>query len=159
MARGVRWPVLSRARNGHWLFRGLSHCRYARLGEWRSEGDCYNKMINMKVSVLVSGVPTACLEPRAHTPCTHAHHTMRPPAPIPAQLFWSGMHMGFLMRQQCIAAIHSKVLRLNSAAIAHVSSGHVVNLVSNDVRRFDDAMPYWMFLWAGGWARWSLFRV
>ena len=25
----------------------------------------------------------------------------------------------------------------------------VVNLVSNDVRRFDEAMPFWVFLWAG----------
>lgn len=106
-----------------------------------------------------SGVHTACPHAPAYVPCTSAHHTMRSHAPIPAQLFWSGMHMGFLMRQQCIAAIHSKVLRLNSAAIAHVSSGHVVNLVSNDVRRFDDAMPYWMFLWAGGWTRWSPFPV
>ena len=25
----------------------------------------------------------------------------------------------------------------------------VVNLVSNDVRRFDESMPYWTFLWCG----------
>ena len=25
----------------------------------------------------------------------------------------------------------------------------IVNLVSNDVRRFDDAMPFWSFLFAG----------
>ena len=25
----------------------------------------------------------------------------------------------------------------------------IVNLVSNDVRRFDDAMPFWPFLYAG----------
>jgi hypothetical protein len=25
----------------------------------------------------------------------------------------------------------------------------IVNLVSNDVRRFDDAMPFWVFLWGG----------
>ena len=24
-----------------------------------------------------------------------------------------------------------------------------MNLVSNDVRRFDDAMPFWAFLWVG----------
>ena len=24
-----------------------------------------------------------------------------------------------------------------------------MNLVSNDVRRFDEAMPFWVFLWAG----------
>ncbi|PNH08970.1 hypothetical protein TSOC_004424 [Tetrabaena socialis] len=46
-----------------------------------------------------------------------------------------GMRAGFTMRQQAIAAIHSKVLRLNSASVSALSTGHVVNLVSNDVRR------------------------
>lgn len=27
--------------------------------------------------------------------------------------------------------------------------GQVVNLVSNDVRRFDDSAVFWVFLWAG----------
>jgi hypothetical protein len=45
------------------------------------------------------------------------------------------MRSGLNMRTMCIAAIHSKALRLNSSSIAHVSQGHVVNLVSNDVRR------------------------
>ena len=30
-----------------------------------------------------------------------------------------------------------------------MSPSQVVNLVSNDVRRFDDAGPYFTFLWAG----------
>ncbi|GLC33196.1 hypothetical protein PLESTB_000360400 [Pleodorina starrii] len=64
------------------------------------------------------------------------------------QLFWIGMRTGFSMRQQAVSAIHAKVLRLNSAAVGALSSGHVVNLVSNDVRRFDDVMPFWIFLWA-----------
>lgn len=29
----------------------------------------------------------------------------------------------------------------------HAVCAQVTNLVSNDVRRFDDAMPYWCFLW------------
>ncbi|DBA75192.1 TPA: hypothetical protein ACH3X1_010497 [Trebouxia sp. C0004] len=60
-----------------------------------------------------------------------------------------GMHGGFMMRQQAISAIHAKMLRLNSASIAAVSVGKVVNLVSNDVRRFDDIGPYYMHIWAG----------
>ncbi|GIL76011.1 hypothetical protein Vretifemale_5752, partial [Volvox reticuliferus] len=64
------------------------------------------------------------------------------------QLFWIGTRCGFKMRQQAISAIHAKVLRLNSAAVNVLSTGHVVNLVSNDVRRFDDVMPFWIFLWA-----------
>lgn len=62
--------------------------------------------------------------------------------------FWVGMRLGFVMRQQVVAAIHSKVLRLNSASVAHASTGHVVNLASNDVRRFDDALPFWVYSWS-----------
>lgn len=54
-----------------------------------------------------------------------------------------GMHSGFTMRQQAVAAVHSKLLRLNSAAISAISSGHVVNLVSNDVRRQVHAHIHW----------------
>ncbi len=38
------------------------------------------------------------------------------------------MHMGFMMRQQAISAIHAKVLRLNSASIAAVSVGQVCTI-------------------------------
>jgi ATP-binding cassette subfamily C (CFTR/MRP) protein 4 len=64
------------------------------------------------------------------------------------QFFWVGMRMGFTMRQQIVAAIHQKVLRLNSASVVHANTGHIVNLASNDVRRFDDAVPFWLFIWA-----------
>jgi ABC-type multidrug transport system fused ATPase/permease subunit len=50
---------------------------------------------------------------------------------------------------QAIAAVHDKLLRLNSATFNHVSTGQIVNLVSNDVRRFDDFGTFWMFAWAG----------
>jgi hypothetical protein len=40
---------------------------------------------------------------------------------------------------QAMAAVQAKVLRLNSTAISDVTNGKIVNLVSNDVRRFDDA--------------------
>ena len=35
------------------------------------------------------------------------------------------MHVGFTMRQECIAAVQAKVLRLNSAAISSVTTGKV----------------------------------
>eukprot|EP00878_Enallax_costatus_P014214 GHUV01014868.1.p1 GENE.GHUV01014868.1~~GHUV01014868.1.p1 ORF type:complete len:677 (+),score=122.01 GHUV01014868.1:181-2211(+) len=65
------------------------------------------------------------------------------------QFFWVGMLMGFTMRQQVVAAIHAKVLRLNSAAVAHANSGTIINLASNDVRRFDEGFSFWLFCWAG----------
>ncbi|GMH35448.1 hypothetical protein BSKO_03316 [Bryopsis sp. KO-2023] len=65
------------------------------------------------------------------------------------RFFLQGCLMGFRMRQMLIAAIHSKVLRLNTASVAHLTSGQVVNLISNDVRRFDDAMPFLVFVILG----------
>lgn len=52
-------------------------------------------------------------------------------------------------RAQAIAIVQEKLLRLNTATLSGLSSGQVVNLVSNDVRRFDDFGPFWVFLWAG----------
>ncbi|KAL4420399.1 hypothetical protein ABPG75_010055 [Micractinium tetrahymenae] len=62
------------------------------------------------------------------------------------QLFWYGMRMGFDMRQQAVAAVQAKVLRLNSVAVADQTAGKIVNLVSNDVRRFEDALLSYNFL-------------
>ena len=39
-----------------------------------------------------------------------------------------GMKCGFTMRQQVVAAIHAKVLRLNSAAVGHANIGRIINL-------------------------------
>jgi hypothetical protein len=38
------------------------------------------------------------------------------------------MKCGFTMRQQVVAAIHAKVLRLNSAAVGHANIGRIINL-------------------------------
>jgi hypothetical protein len=38
------------------------------------------------------------------------------------------MRIGFAMRQQSIAAVYSKALRLNSSSIAYVSPGKVMRL-------------------------------
>lgn len=50
---------------------------------------------------------------------------------------------------QAIAAVQEKLLRLNGATLGHLSTGRIVNLVSNDVRRFDEVGPFWVFIWAG----------
>ena len=51
------------------------------------------------------------------------------------QLFWVGTRMGLGMKQQAVAAVHEKLLRLNGATLGHLSRGQIVNLVSNDVQR------------------------
>lgn len=48
-----------------------------------------------------------------------------------------------------IGAVHAKVLRMNTSHVAHITSGKVVNLISNDVRRCDDAIPFFIHLIAG----------
>lgn len=65
------------------------------------------------------------------------------------QLFWRGMRAGMQMRLQSIAAVQAKLLRLNAATVSDVTAGRVVNLVSNDVRRFDEAGTFWVFLIGG----------
>jgi ATP-binding cassette subfamily C (CFTR/MRP) protein 4 len=65
------------------------------------------------------------------------------------QLFWRGMRMGMNARLQAIGAIEAKTLRLNAAAVADVTGGKIVNVVSNDVRRFDEAGTFWVFLIGG----------
>lgn len=65
------------------------------------------------------------------------------------QTFWRGMRMGMQMRIQAIAAVESKVLRLTGASVSDAVGGRIVNLVSNDVRRFDDACTFWPFLICG----------
>lgn len=53
--------------------------------------------------------------------------------------------MGFRMRQLLIAAVHSKALKLKSSYVSSVTAGKAVNLISNDVRRCDDAAPFLIY--------------
>jgi hypothetical protein len=43
------------------------------------------------------------------------------------QTFWIGMRFGFHMRTQMMAAVHAKVLRLNSKAISSITTGQVTD--------------------------------
>lgn len=44
-----------------------------------------------------------------------------------------------------VGAVHAKLLRLNSSSVAKITTGHVVNLASNDVQRLNEASLYWHF--------------
>ncbi|GAX82139.1 hypothetical protein CEUSTIGMA_g9567.t1 [Chlamydomonas eustigma] len=63
-------------------------------------------------------------------------------------LYFLGYRMGILQKVQVTAAVHTKLLRLNLASITAISAGQVVNLVSNDARRFDDYAQHlpWLVL-------------
>ncbi|KAI9335963.1 P-loop containing nucleoside triphosphate hydrolase protein [Obelidium mucronatum] len=59
----------------------------------------------------------------------------------------ASMRTGMQMRIAFIAAIYKKCLTLSTS---HTSStGLIVNLVSNDVQRFEDVAPFGHFIWLG----------
>jgi ABC-type multidrug transport system fused ATPase/permease subunit len=65
------------------------------------------------------------------------------------QLFFRGYRNGLRMRAAAVCAVQAKALRLSAAAAAAVSQGTLVNLVSNDVRRFEEFGIFWVFLVTG----------
>ncbi|XP_003399081.1 ATP-binding cassette sub-family C member 4 isoform X1 [Bombus terrestris] len=54
---------------------------------------------------------------------------------------------GMKMRIACCSLIYRKILRLSENSLSQISSGQVVNLLSNDVSRFDELTYYLNFLW------------
>ncbi|KAK1124889.1 hypothetical protein K0M31_006239 [Melipona bicolor] len=59
---------------------------------------------------------------------------------------WS-QEMGMKIRVACCSLIYRKILRLGKGALIQMSAGQVVNLLSNDVSRFDELCCYLNFLW------------
>ena len=51
------------------------------------------------------------------------------------------------IRSICVSALFKKVLRLQQAMLHKISIGHVINLVSNDVYKFDIGILYWNYIW------------
>ncbi|XP_030554771.1 probable multidrug resistance-associated protein lethal(2)03659 [Drosophila novamexicana] len=59
------------------------------------------------------------------------------------------MHLAMKMRVAVSSAIYRKALRLSRTALGGTTTGQVVNLVSNDLGRFDRALIHMHFLWLG----------
>ncbi|KAF6216023.1 hypothetical protein GE061_000360 [Apolygus lucorum] len=57
--------------------------------------------------------------------------------------------LGMKMRAAVVSLVYQKSLRLSKAAMKDVSPGQVVNLVSNDVGRFEMVAISMNFLWSG----------
>lgn len=64
-------------------------------------------------------------------------------------LIFAMLQLGMCIRQTCCAMIYKKLLRLTKSVAVDGLNGQVINLMSNDVARFDQVLLFIHTLWKG----------
>ncbi|XP_075236316.1 ATP-binding cassette sub-family C member 4-like isoform X2 [Lycorma delicatula] len=62
--------------------------------------------------------------------------------------FASAMRMGMKVRVACVSLIYRKCLKIGRTALGDISSGQIVNIVSNDVSRFEIVTTTCHYMWS-----------